>query len=515
MINITDFFPAHMQNPFTAQEGMQIDSYAVGSSALLFNLPLRYVLEYATNYLQRIDNTRDNSNTTQAVLIVTDSRTTLQEAIRQERQVCKELYPSLSSPASSSSSEEKTGMDPWTHLWPLPRPPPLEEYSTETRPSSPTVTPSISSSEHQQESKELKTSFRGDLWARIQIRYAPTIRHVQSLFRCLHLDPASTQDKTFGSGGGGGGVGDTHESVVPSSSTTTSREIGGSVTRPMPTLVILLGCFGHDRSLEIRRFSMLDIVPAFASLGTFDEREYSVEKERGKDESGSRARQGGAGERMGHQEGQVESFAYNSNDDGGEEEEEEKGLDAEELEELEYTEYIRMVANTMAEIKDSLTWLERTSGRKPELLIVEDTGQDHPDPLQLQASSRSTTTQQQQQEAMMIPTVRELWLQTVLGFWVDAFIKTESSSSSQVLQHQQHEPTRESYRLWLRTQESLSAAFTTTAMTASQPTWAEEDGRLSGAGAAATATTASMGAVLGVQWYFDRTGDRVHFQVVP
>jgi len=115
----------------------------------------------------------------------------------------------------------------------------------------------------------------------------------------------------------------------------------------------------------------------------------------------------------------------------------------------------------------------------------------------------------------MIPTVRELWLQTVLGFWVDAFIKTESSSSFQAQQHQQHEPTRESYRLWLRTQESLSAAFTTTAMTASQTTWAEEGGHLSGASASVTATAISMGAVLGVQWYFDSTGDRVHFQVVP
>ncbi|KAF9542787.1 hypothetical protein EC957_001685 [Mortierella hygrophila] len=511
MINITDFFPSHTQNLLTAQERMKIDSHAVGSSVLLLNLPFRYVLEYATNHIQRIDNTRDNnSNTTQAVLIVTNSRTTLQEAIRRERQVCKELYPCLASSASSSSSEEKIGIDPWTHLWPLPRPPPLEEYSTETRPSSPTTTPSISSSEHQQESEEVKTSFRSSLWARVQIRYAPTIRHVQSLFRCLHLDPGSTQGKTFGNDGGGGG--DTYEYVVPSSSTATSGEVGGSVARPMPTLVILLGCFGHERSLEIQRFSMLDIVPAFANLGTLDKRKYSVEKEREKDESGSCARQRGADERMDHREGQVESFTHNSNDDGGEEEEDEKVLDAEELEELEYTEYIRLVANTMAEIKDSLTWLERTLGRKPELLIVEDTGQDHPDPSQLQASSRSATTQQ---EAMMIPTVRELWLQTALGFWVDAFIKTGSSSSSQVQQHQQHEPTRESYRLWLRTQESLSAAFTTTAMTESQPTWAEEGGRLSSPGAAATATAASMGAVLGVQWYFDSTGDRVHFQVVP
>lgn len=199
-------------------------------------------------------------------------------------------------------------------------------------------------------------SFRDDLWARIQIRYTPTIRHVQSLFRCLHLDPGSTQGKTFGSGGE-----DTHEYVVPSSSTTTTEEVGESVTPPMPTLVILLSCFGHHRSLEIRRFSMLDIVPAFTGLRTFDETEYSVENEREEDESGSRASQGGAGGRMGHWEGEVESFAHNTNDGGGEEGEEEKDLGAEELEELEYAEYIRMVANTMAEIKDSLTWLERTS----------------------------------------------------------------------------------------------------------------------------------------------------------
>lgn len=308
------------------------------------------------NHLQRSDNARDNSNA-QAVLIVTDSRTALQEVIRRERLVCKGLYPSLSSFASSSSNEEKAGMDPWAHLWPRLRPPPPDEYSTETPPLSPTATPSISSLDHQQESKELTTSFRDDLWARIQIRYAPTIRHVQSLFRCLHLDPGSTLGKTFGSGGGG----DTLESVFPSSSTTTTGQVGGSVIPPMPTLVILLGCFGHDRSLEIRQFSMLDIVPDFAGLGTFDRTEYMAEKERVEDKSDSRVSQGSTGARNGHCEGEVESFAHNNNDDGGEEEEEDKDLDAEEIKELEYTEYIRMVANTMADIKDSLTWLERTS----------------------------------------------------------------------------------------------------------------------------------------------------------
>lgn len=114
----------------------------------------------------------------------------------------------------------------------------------------------------------------------------------------------------------------------------------------------------------------------------------------------------------------------------------------------------------------------------------------------------------------MIPTVRELWLKTVLGFWVDTFIKTESSLSPQLQQQQQqqHDPRRESYRLWVQTHESLSATFTTTAIAASQSTSVEEGGLLSGA--AATATAASMGAVLGVQWYFDSTGDRVQFQVV-
>ncbi|KAG0069196.1 hypothetical protein BGZ89_003338 [Linnemannia elongata] len=500
MINITDFFPAHTQEHLTSQERMQIDSYAVGSSALLLNLPLRYVLEYAMNHLQRSDNISYNNNT-RAVLIVTDHQVDLQEAIRRERQVCKDLYSSLSSSTPSSSIKEMTGMDPWAHLWPLPRPSPPDEYSTETPPSSPTTKPSISSSEHQQESKELKTSFRDELWARIQIRYAPTIRHVQSLFRCLHLDPGSTQGKTFGSGGSS--CGDAYESAVPSSSTTTTGEVGGSVTPPMPTLVILLGCFGHDRSLDIRRFSMLDIVPTFAGLQTVGEKDYSVERGREENESGSRARQGGAGGRIGRPEGDIESFARDNNDDGREEEEEEEenDLNAEELEGLEYTEYIRMVANTMAEIKDSLNWLERTSGCEPELLVVEDIGQDHPDP-------------SQPQEIIMIPTVRELWLKTVLGFWVDTFIKTESSLSPQLQQQQQqqHDPRRESYRLWIQTHESLSATFTTTAIAVSQSTSAEKGGLLSGA--AATATAASMGAVLGVQWYFDSTGDRFQFQVV-
>lgn len=142
--------------------------------------------------------------------------------------------------------------------------------------------------------------------------------------------------------------------------------------------------------------------------------------------------------------------------------------------------------------------------------MIEETGKDYTIPPQLQASSRSTTTQQQQE--MMMPTVRELWLQTVMGFWVDAFIKTEPSLSSLIQQQQQQQtPRQESYRLWVRTQESLSAAFTTTAATVLQPTWAEE-GHSFHAGTDTAA--ASMGAILGVQWHFDSAGDRVYFEVV-
>ncbi|KAF9139409.1 hypothetical protein BG015_002045 [Linnemannia schmuckeri] len=480
-----------------------------------------YIFEYAINHLQRSDSNIDsNSNgNTRAVLIVTDSRVTLQESLRRERQVCKDLYSFSTSFGSSHHFQDgdRSGMNPWDHLWPPPRPPPPDEYSTETPPSSPTITPSIPLVEHQQRSKESTSSFRPDLWARIQIRYAPTIRHIMSLFRCLHLNPGSTQGKTFGGG-------DIPEFVVPSSPiATTTAEGGRSVTQP--TLVILLGCFGHDHSLETRRFSMLDIVPAFAGLRAFDETEYLVEKSEKGDESMSRVshrsgagRSSGAGVRVGGLEDVVEAFE-GGGDGGGKQKEGEEELDAKESEEIEYTEYIRTVANTMAEIKDSLAWLERSSGRKPQLLIVEDTGQGHSDSSQLQGSSRSTTTrqqqlQQQQQETMMMPTVRELWLQTAMGFWVDAFVKIELWLSPAIQQQQQQqERKRESYRLWVRTQDSLSAAFTTAATTALQSTWAEE-GSPFGASAGAP-TAASMGAVLGVQWRFDSMGERIHFEIVP
>ncbi|KAG0296928.1 hypothetical protein BGZ97_004387 [Linnemannia gamsii] len=496
------FFPEHAQKQLTAQERECIGS-VVGSSFLLLDLPLRYVLQYAMNHLQRsIISSDSDSNTeresySRTVLIVTDSRTSLQEFMRKERQICNELY------SSCANDDDKSNIHPWSHLWSPPHPPPPDEYSTETPTLSPITAPSIPSVDHPQESKPIV--FRPDLWARIQIRYAPTIRHVQSLFRCLHLIPEITQGKTFGGSGGR----DAHESVVPSSCTIIEEDVERVVTPP--TLVILLGCFGHDRSLKTRRFPMLYIVPTFSSLGTFDETECVVDRDqedkslRGARRQAGNGRSSGAGGRVGRFEDVGE---VSENYECGEDEEEGEELDAEELEELEHSEYIQMVANTMAEIKDSLSWLERSTGRQPELLVVEDTGQDHTDPSQLYASSRSTTTQQQQET--MMPTVRELWLQTVLGFWVDAFIKTGPSLSS-LNQQQQQEPRRESYRLWVRTQESLGAAFTTTATTASPSTWAEE-GRSPNAGSGAPA--ASNGAVLVVQWHFDREGKRVDFEVV-
>ncbi|KAF9133321.1 hypothetical protein BGW39_010025 [Mortierella sp. 14UC] len=478
----------------------------------------QYVFEYALNHLQKENNNRNsnpvptsssNSNSRETtVLIVTDSRSTLREYTRQEQQICKELYyrPSSTRQDCQESTtakrppqrrgdlqeEEEAIKDPWAHLWPPPRPPPPEEYVTETPASSQaTISRSGSTDPHHQQGPEQEgaegdmsggeaakddlSSFRADLWARIQIRYAPTIRHVLSLFRCLHLSPGSTFGKTFGPAAEEG-----YEAVVPSP----GAGAGGSTNSPAPpTLVILLGCFGRDRSLEIRRFSMLDIIPVFADLQEFDEKEYMVEQ----------SVADGAEERI---------------DEEREEKEEKEELDDEELEELEYAEYIRMVANTMAEVTDSLAWLERFS-RKPELLIVEDTGQ-HPTTPSQPFSSRITPNTQKE----MMPTVRELWLQSVMGYWVDSSIKTERASVIQ------QGSIREAYKLWVRTQESLNAAFTTpltatTQMSGMSEQAIEEVCSSSGITITATAAVAaSMGAVLGVQWHFDSAGDRVHFEVI-
>ncbi|KAG0217100.1 hypothetical protein BGX33_011437 [Mortierella sp. NVP41] len=423
-----------------------------------------------------------------------------------------------------TTMRDEATTDPWRHLWPPPRPPPPDEYYCGDTPAlSRTTSSSGAAAEatadpEQQQQDDLSSSsscFRPDLWSRIQIRYAPTVRHLQSLFRCLHLSSKSTHGKTFGpgpgtgtcTGTGTGNDGDNYGDGGGSATATATRTMRG-----LPSLVILLGCFGHDRSLEIRRFSMTDVVPRFADLRTFDEADYVAEDDMVRGPLGSRR----------DDDDEV-------GEDEEEDEEEEEDLDGEELEELEYAEYIQMVGNTMAEIKDSLAWLERISGRKPELLIVEDTTKDRTAPqqqqqlllllLQQQQSSMTSTTtmtRTRTNNREMMPTVRELWLQTVLGFWVDALFKTEQPPIT--LQQQQQQAWRDSYTMWVITQESLSAAFTTatTTATAAPPAWVEGDMSSTATAAAAAAAAAdSIGAILGVRWHFDASGDRVHFDILP
>ncbi|KAG0259580.1 hypothetical protein BGZ95_004636 [Linnemannia exigua] len=116
-----------------------------------------------------------------------------------------------------------------------------------------------------------------------------------------------------------------------------------------------------------------------------------------------------------------------------------------------------------------------------------------------------------------MPTVRELWLQTAMAYWVDSIIKTERSSVVQ-----QGSTTREAHKLWVRTQESLNAAFTSpTAPTMQMQMMATLDQVSEEACSSGDTTTtaspgsaASMGAVLGVQWHFDSSGDGVHFAFI-
>jgi hypothetical protein len=97
---------------------------------------------------------------------------------------------------------------------------------------------------------------------------------------------------------------------------------------------------------------MLDIIPPFTDLQIFDEKEYLVEQSAGDEAEG--------GIRIGKG---FDAGGYPGSERGGTigRGREEEELDDAKLEELEYTKYIRLVADTMAEIKDSLAWLERSS----------------------------------------------------------------------------------------------------------------------------------------------------------
>jgi hypothetical protein len=153
-------------------------------------------------------------------------------------------------------------------------------------------------------------------------------------------------------------------------------------------------------------------------------------------------------------------------------------------------------------------------GCKPELLIVENTGQ-HPTTLSYVPSSGSSKITPNTQKGTM-PTVRELWLQTVMGYWVDSFIKIERATITQ------QSSVKEVYKLWVRTQESLDAVFTTSAteitmpMTSTSEQTSPDACPSTGAtiSSAVDSTTALMGAVLGVQWHFDSAGDRVHLKII-
>lgn len=178
--------------------------------------------------------------------MVVDSKTKLKSLMRQEQRQQNLLRQEEGGVhhSTSATDQQTVTVDPWQHLFlPLGGSTHQDEFTSATQTQTPTGTPQILSQSdpllHQDGSAPdygfstaesvVKEEFQPELWSRIQIRYAPTVHHVQSLFRCLHLSSETTSGITFGS--------DHVQAYHP------------AIEAPsMPTLVMLIGCFG-DRNI--------------------------------------------------------------------------------------------------------------------------------------------------------------------------------------------------------------------------------------------------------------------------
>ncbi|KAF9923960.1 hypothetical protein FBU30_005980 [Linnemannia zychae] len=273
-----------------------------------------------------------------------------------------------------------------------------------------------------------------------------------------------------------------------------ARDSGASVL--FPTLVILIECFGCDPSLEIDHFSLLDLVSG--DFQSVDMKTHMNEKQNDRNDkvrneiSASRRSLGTSLDVCNSERRQTNKSKTNRHHGKADVDNYPK---KEYFKEQEYTEYTKMVARTMAEIKDSLTWLDRSSGQKTELLITEGSSHETTKISKTPPSFRIAAHMQQE----MMPIAHELWLQTIMGFWVDAIIKVEAVAP--VLQPYSY--SKESFMLWIKTQESLHNAFESMS-TNSDVFWTNEDGH---------SRAEPKNTVLGVQWSIDSTGTCVQFSV--
>lgn len=169
----------------------------------------------------------------------------------------------------------------------------------------------------------------------------------------------------------------------------------------------------------------------------------------------------------------------------------------------------------------SNTFKPYVSGREPELVIFEDTGPgdhalDNLNPSYNDARSHASIRMLDKLSPSM-PSPQELWLQKVLGYWVDAMVTIEREDRESQEQHNvdvamegpqmEAKPavTKDSYRLWIRTHSSIMAMVSSSSDNNVAHQMDEGDAGLA---------TASLGAVLGLRWHFDMAENRFHLQTL-
>ncbi|KAF9991249.1 hypothetical protein BGZ75_000002 [Mortierella antarctica] len=382
-----------------------------------------------------------------------------------------------------------SAVDPWRHLFP--KESALggqDEFSSvtqtqtqtmiQTQTQTQTQTREVNGQEHvrkivdntvhvvAEDTKPEEASFQPELWARIQMRYAPTISHLQSLFRCLHVDAEATRGRTFGE--------DIEDSSSESEQSRTS----------VPSLILLIGCFESEDKTDLSSRPTLPIDRSASSTEAFSSLPVHHRQP-------MHAYSAPHGELWTLRRGNGDQECVN---------------------------HIKAISKAMSEIKDSLEWIHRRSGRKPELVLFEDTIPNTNNGTQLQ-----TGTQVHEQLGPSMPSPQELWLQKVLGFWVDAMITIERDDSvnqerhhvevtidgSQMeaspREHWKSVVSKDAYRLWIRTHKSIMAMVSSSDNSTVAPWMDEGDTGLA---------TASSGAVLGLRWHVDIMDSRFHLQVL-
>ncbi|KAI1318710.1 hypothetical protein EDD11_006003 [Mortierella claussenii] len=675
MINVVDFFPAHARRHVTKEQRDQLELSESFSSALVMDMPLRYVFQYALNHLQEQEEEEHQQGeephhqqqrlfTPRSVLIVTPSRDHIREWMLHERNLyhpegtVDEVIEGSGTQGSSAVLREQTGRakSPWQHLFPsesLQSLRKLDEFMSSTQTQTQTQTQSqrhrqeqdqeqasqmqvdlssqqILSPKPQQsavderedgsqtmsisggslqasmplggsdvddsalaltsrecdgngqdirtghpshihsDDKDAPEQFRIDLWSRIQLRYAPTLLHVQSLFRCLHLDPEATPGNTFGSyryqtqnsRGDGSDRGFSHtgwrEEEQPEDVEVSQEDQSRhGIALSLPTLIILMNCF-HGEQEDSSGDGSCQHPSSLCVLPSHQADTPSVVKNVG----GSMRMMSQLSSR--HQQFSSQYQQYQSQHMAFQSYPLPSALSmtntprARDEETADRVQYIKATSQTLSEVKDSLEWIKRISGQNPKLLLCEHTKSSLTPPIldscvsPLSPRSRLTLSS------------RELWLKEIIGFWTDAIVTVQRRSptitqdaqhpaqtlpppsSSPLLPFSQGMPDEgevtsvrtksqmssgllekgkeDSMRLWIETSQRRRAVFSTTTKTApdlrSGNTAAvgardrKGEGEGEGKEAEVEQSAASVGAVVGLRWDYNMTEAQFLFQVL-